>query len=33
MSLGFKYEVFMVKSSVIILKKAQFKELRGAAPF
>jgi len=33
MSLGFKWEVFVVKSSDDELKEARFKEPRGAAPF
>jgi len=33
MSLDFKWEVFVVKSSVVNLREARFKEPRGAAPF
>jgi len=33
MSPGFKWEVFVVKSSDDELKEAPFKEPRGAAPF
>ena len=33
MSLGFKWEIFVVQSSVNEFKEARFKEPRGAAPF